>query len=1238
MLGLVLLLSIAGTACGGESEPLLAGAEANVMAGEAPLAVDFTNLSTGADQYLWEFGDGGTLTTESASDPVSHTYTAPGTHLVTLTAVKAGEPPETSIFTIAITVVTGPLDSIVIDTSAVSLAPGESRKFSLRALDRAGNQLSLVEYEFHADELAGHVDDSGTFVAGRVAGTYPEGVVIEATQGSVSQTATVAVTVLTGPLVRAIIVPESVTLSVTDAKRFAVTAFDEFDNPIDGLSVKFRTAKRAGSISADGRYVAGFVAGVFPEGVTAQVTQGEQRISATAKVIVKPGGLAGLVFEPEEVTVDISGQVQFTARAVDRFGNLLPGNSPDYRADPNVGTMDAEGVFTAGTLAGTFTTSVVASLQTGSAVHTTTAVVTINPDPLHHVFLELSDGTVEVNSERTFIATPFDQFDNPITGLKARYWTDDAAGVIDGDGIFTAGRTAGLYEDAVFVEFLEGSVTAQASASVILLPGPLAAFRIELAKTTVPAGAQVQILPMGSDEFDNPILDLEISYQVIEGVGQVDAEGVFTASGLLGAHDSAITATARKTPLAQTSTAGLLNQTSSAEALNGAPNQTSTVDALGRPLFQSSTIDVIIEIGPLDHVKFETSSVALLIGESFDFNAVGFDQFENKIPGVFYRYSADPNSGQIDSVGRFTAGPGAGEHKDAVKVLALQGAITSTASADVTITHGPLAAVQVTPDNTNLAVNATTTFSAAAQDIHGNPIPEATVAWSANQTLGSIDAQGVLTSGTVFGSYVGGVVAVTTAGSISVTSTATVHVNSGVLDKVYVTPPDKTAVNMTQQLATTSTDPFGNQLIGVPVTWHLLDAKAGSLTPDGLFTASQAAGTYESAIRVVGTLGSTIRTATSTITVLAGPLEQVVVVPDPASISIGTTQQFVAVPADVYGNQITSGVSFSWNVVSSGGTIGSGGLFTAGTSPDTYEDTVSLRATQGEVLRTATATVTLQSDRIAYRSDRDDRVEIYFLEVQADVILRLTDEGGHNAEWSADGLRVVYDTGRNVVTVNENGFSRLSLVGGTNPATRPDWSPDGKKIVFRWNVNGQVDIYSMDSDGTNIAQLTNDIAVDDHPAWSPGGSKIAFVSNRDGDDEIFLMNVDGTSQEQITVNTIRDTGPDWSADGTLLVYQSDISGGSPGILVMNVDGTGAKVVSPTTLSSAECPSWSPDGTLIVFHGRAGGGFAHLYSVNPSDGGFTQYTGGLHNDECPRWAPRKVGVTVDTTSLKLPDLS
>ena len=84
------------------------------------------------------------------------------------------------------------------------------------------------------------------------------------------------------------------------------------------------------------------------------------------------------------------------------------------------------------------------------------------------------------------------------------------------------------------------------------------------------------------------------------------------------------------------------------------------------------------------------------------------------------------------------------------------------------------------------------------------------------------------------------------------------------------------------------------------------------------------------------------------------------------------------------------------------------------------------------------------------------------------------------------------------------------------------------KIVFMSNRNGDVEIYVMNSNGTNQTRLTNNPAEDNWPAFSTDGTKIVFTSNRNGGNyDIYVMNADGSGVARLTAHAARDEHPSW---------------------------------------------------------------------------------------------------------------
>jgi TolB protein len=80
--------------------------------------------------------------------------------------------------------------------------------------------------------------------------------------------------------------------------------------------------------------------------------------------------------------------------------------------------------------------------------------------------------------------------------------------------------------------------------------------------------------------------------------------------------------------------------------------------------------------------------------------------------------------------------------------------------------------------------------------------------------------------------------------------------------------------------------------------------------------------------------------------------------------------------------------------------------------------------------------------------------------------------------------------------------------------TQPDWSPDGQRIAFQSDRDGQLELYVMDADGSNPTRLTttpDQALFVGAPSWAPDGIRIAYenagrirIANADGSGEIIL--------------------------------------------------------------------------------------------------------------------------------------
>ena len=144
--------------------------------------------------------------------------------------------------------------------------------------------------------------------------------------------------------------------------------------------------------------------------------------------------------------------------------------------------------------------------------------------------------------------------------------------------------------------------------------------------------------------------------------------------------------------------------------------------------------------------------------------------------------------------------------------------------------------------------------------------------------------------------------------------------------------------------------------------------------------------------------------------------------------------------------------------------------------------------------------------------------------------------------FSPDGTRLLFHSDREgddqIYTIGVDGSSRSRLTSG--PANwGGSWSADGQTIAFNSNRTGRLQIFTMLPDGSNQRRLLTSNADDWLPSWSPDGTKIAFNSNRGGHTQVYVAHADGSAQQNVVQNSgvqLDAWVPGWSADDRHLVY------------------------------------------------------------------------------------------------------
>ncbi len=161
----------------------------------------------------------------------------------------------------------------------------------------------------------------------------------------------------------------------------------------------------------------------------------------------------------------------------------------------------------------------------------------------------------------------------------------------------------------------------------------------------------------------------------------------------------------------------------------------------------------------------------------------------------------------------------------------------------------------------------------------------------------------------------------------------------------------------------------------------------------------------------------------------------------------------------------------------------------------------------------------------------------------------------------------------------------VALLVSLAPSAAPAATNGRIAFVAGAEANTQ-EVWTIAPDGSDPVQLTNDDVYDDDVAYSPDGTKLVFTSDRDGDSDIWIMDADGSSPMQIVDHRGADAEPTWSPDATQIAYETfrhDPDGILSEIRVVNVDGSDDHRLTRNRMMEFNV-AWSPDGTRIAFSG------------------------------------------------------
>jgi Tol biopolymer transport system component len=191
----------------------------------------------------------------------------------------------------------------------------------------------------------------------------------------------------------------------------------------------------------------------------------------------------------------------------------------------------------------------------------------------------------------------------------------------------------------------------------------------------------------------------------------------------------------------------------------------------------------------------------------------------------------------------------------------------------------------------------------------------------------------------------------------------------------------------------------------------------------------------------------------------------------------------------------------------------------------------------------------------------------------------------------------------------------LQLTSDPADDRRPAWSPDGRRIAFESNRDGNFDIYLVGADGDGLVRLTDHPAQDRRPSWTPDGTRIVFQSDREGSVDLWRLQLETLAASRITDYPGDEEVPAVSPDGRRLAFMSSREGHLQ-LFVQPLNGGDSSRVTDSDANDI-WPTWSPDGTRLGFFSqRAGADDLYLIGADGSDE--RQLTDHVANDFVPAW--------------------
>jgi Tol biopolymer transport system component len=284
---------------------------------------------------------------------------------------------------------------------------------------------------------------------------------------------------------------------------------------------------------------------------------------------------------------------------------------------------------------------------------------------------------------------------------------------------------------------------------------------------------------------------------------------------------------------------------------------------------------------------------------------------------------------------------------------------------------------------------------------------------------------------------------------------------------------------------------------------------------------------------------------------------------------------------------------------------------------------------------TASLTPPLAAQRAPVLLQIKVRHPYYFREM----FIRQVTSGPSAVAWSPDGSELVYSMQGSLWRQRVGSTEARQLTDGPAYDYQPDWSPDGRRIVYASYRDDAIELRLLDPATGASTSLVGGGAVNLEPRWSPDGRRIAFTSTSyEGRWHVFTADVapNGRAEHVERITEDRESGlpryyyntvdqylsPTWSPDGTELIVVSNRGHvwGAGGFWRMPARaGAAPREIRDEETTWKGRPDWSRDGRRVVYSSYLGRQWNQLWLMTADGTNPLQLTYGEFDATAPRWS-------------------